>query len=187
MKIFISGGCKNGKSSIAEKITYELSKETSLLYYLATMKPSDSEDEARVKKHIADREKYNFKTIEISENINTLSVDENGTYLLDSITALLSNEMFIGEAINLDANIKVKKDLSQVINKPRNLVMVSDYIYSDATIYDDLTEKYRENLGDVDKYLASQCDIVLEVCSSNVFIFKGKELFESLRIDYGTI
>ncbi len=187
MIIFISGGCKNGKSSIAEKLTYELSKETGLLYYLATMKPSDDEDKSRIRRHIKDREKYNFNTIEVAENINTLKVDENGVYLLDSITALLSNEMFVNKTINLDANIKVKNDLDQVINKPRHIVMVSDYIYSDANTYDELTEKYRENLGDVDKYLASKSDIVLEVCSSNVFLFKGKELFESLGIDYVNI
>ncbi len=187
MKIFISGGCKNGKSSIAEKITFELSKETGLLYYLATMKPCDNEDNARIKKHIKDREKYNFKTIEIAENINTLSVDDKGTYLLDSVTALLSNEMFKNSTINLDANIKVKNDLSKIINKPKNIVMVSDYIYSDANIYEELTEKYRKNLGDVDNYIASLSDIVIEVCSSNVFVFKGKELFESLEIDYENI
>ncbi len=191
MKIFISGGCKNGKSSIAEKITYELYKNandnSSNLYYLATMKPCDNEDNARIKKHIKDREKYNFKTIEIAENINTLNVDEKGVYLLDSVTALLSNEMFIGTEINLDANIKVKKELGSIINKPKHIIMVSDYIYSDANAYEQLTEKYRENLGDVDKYIASQSDIVLEVCSSNVFVFKGKELFESLEIDYENI
>ncbi len=187
MKIFISGGCKNGKSSIAEKISYELSKENNLLYYLATMKPSDNEDKARIKKHINDREKYNFKTIEISENINTLDVDENGTYLLDSITALLSNEMFMGDEVNLNANVKVKNDLDEILDKPKNIIMVSDYIYSDAIIYEDLTEKYRANLGDVDKFIASKSDIVLEVCSSNVFVFKGKDLLESLGIDYENI
>ncbi len=153
------------------------------------MKPSDDEDKTRIKRHIEDREKYNFNTIEIAENINTLDVDVNGTYLLDSITALLSNEMFINKSntINLHANIKVKHDLDQVINKPRHIIMVSDYIYSDAKIYDELTEKYRENLGDVDKYLASKSDIIIEVCSSSVLIFKGKELFESLGIDYVNI
>ncbi len=187
MKIFISGGCKNGKSSIAEKMAYELSKETGILYYIATMKPCDNEDNARIKRHIADREKYNFKTIEITENINKLDMDKEGIYLLDSVTALLSNEMFFENNINLTANLKVRSDLEHVFDKPRHIVFVSDYIYSDANKYSELTEKYRECLSDVDKYIASKSDIVLEVCASNIFVFKGNELFEKMEINYGTI
>ena len=40
MKIFISGGCKNGKSSFAQDIAKKLAGN-SKLYYVATMIPRD--------------------------------------------------------------------------------------------------------------------------------------------------
>ena len=63
MKIFVSGGCKNGKSTIAEKLAVSLKKDN--LYYIATMVPSDKEDENRILNHQKSREGLGFKTLEI--------------------------------------------------------------------------------------------------------------------------
>ena len=43
MIVFICGGSKSGKSSLAQNISKALSKD-SALYYVATMIPSDAED-----------------------------------------------------------------------------------------------------------------------------------------------
>lgn len=49
MNIFISGGCKNGKSYHAQELARDMARENSLpLYYLATMIPTDEEDRARI-------------------------------------------------------------------------------------------------------------------------------------------
>lgn len=56
MNVFISGGCKNGKSHHAQNIAKTMADEKNLpLYYLATMIPKDEEDEARVRRHIRER------------------------------------------------------------------------------------------------------------------------------------
>ena len=46
MKIFISGGAKNGKSMFAQTCAKRLANENHL-WYLATMEPHDGEDDAR--------------------------------------------------------------------------------------------------------------------------------------------
>ena len=54
MKIYISGGAKNGKSMFAQEIAKKLSSEGHL-WYLATMEPRDNEDDARVLRHRKER------------------------------------------------------------------------------------------------------------------------------------
>ena len=176
MKIFISGGCKNGKSTIAENQAVALSVPGKL-YYVATMIPHDEEDEVRIARHRAERDGKGFTTIECGNDIADIDVDADGTYLIDSVTALLSNEMFLttdGKSFefNESAAKKVADDLIEFSRKAKNVVFVSDYIFSDI-VYDELTEKYREGLALCDRELASECDTVVEICLGNAITYKG--------------
>ena len=54
MKILISGGAKNGKSTLAQEAAVRLA-DGGPLYYVATMIPSDAEDRERIRKHIENR------------------------------------------------------------------------------------------------------------------------------------
>ena len=176
MNVLISGGCKNGKSYYAQEVARQMSLEQSVpLYYLATMVPTDNEDLNRIKRHIAEREGWGFDTIErgydilqcLRDNQRTLSgqkISLSGIFLLDSVTALLSNEMFRpGGVIDLNAPERLAKELSIFAAKTGNTVFVSDYIYSDARQFDQYTENYRMGLALIDRTLAKQCDQVVEV------------------------
>ena len=66
MRVFISGGCKNGKSMLAQRIAV---KQGAPLYYIATMIPYDDEDRARIRRHLKEREGWGFETIECGRNI----------------------------------------------------------------------------------------------------------------------
>ena len=55
MKVYISGGCKNGKSMLAQNLAKKLAGDAPM-YYIATMIPHDKEDNARIAKHIEDRD-----------------------------------------------------------------------------------------------------------------------------------
>ncbi len=183
MRIFITGGCKNGKSTFAEKIVKNMREENLPLYYIATMEPKDEEDRDRIKRHRKDREGFGFYTVEIPVNIeNCLNMcNKRGTFLLDSITALYANEMFCKDgSVNENAYKKVTKDLIYTIKNLEKIVLVSDYIFSDANIYEDLTEKYRMGLGHIHKEVAKSCDVVIEACFSNFMIYKGQEKFRFL-------
>ena len=54
-----------------------------------------------------------------------------------------------------------------------NIVLVSDYIYSDAARYDETTEVYRKALAAIDRKLAAISDVVLELTAGNIIVHKG--------------
>ena len=174
MNYFISGGCKNGKSYYAQQVACDMADYKGLpLYYLATMIPTDEEDRARIRRHLWERDGWGFETIEPGVNIcdclsgttvDGIAVDPKGVFLLDSVTALLQNEMFKADGtIDLKAADRLEKELTDFAAKTGNTVFVSDYIYSDAFVYGDLTEEYRRGLAQLDKCLAKICDQVVEV------------------------
>ena len=186
MKIFISGGCKNGKSRYAQYLAQAQQPalngypEKTSLYYIATMRPVDSEDHERIRRHRNDRGGRGFATVEQPVDIENIlqKCDKDGSFLLDSLTAVLANEMFLPDrSVNENAAEKIKNGLSRIMNNIENIVTVSDYIYSDAFIYDELTEKYRKSLAEIDRMAAKNCDVVLEVAYTNVIVHKGKEAF----------
>lgn len=169
MNIFISGGCKNGKSYYAQHRAKALAGELGVpLYYIATMIPHDDEDRARIKRHLSEREGWGFETIEqgkaLTEILHDDAVDKNGVFLMDSVTALLGNEMF-DDMGNLDAKApeRVKNDVVEFAKATGNTVFVSDYIYGDAELYSDTVEDYRRALAEADCALAKVCDEVIEI------------------------
>lgn len=191
MNWFISGGCKNGKSHYAQEVAREMAQRQGVpLYYLATMIPHDSEDEARIARHIRERAGMGFDTIERGIDIcgclplggqaqsgmltsSGRPVDPKGVFMLDSVTALLSNEMFRdGGTADLGAPQRVAAELADFAHITGNTVFVSDYIYSDAMIYDDLTEAYRKGLALIDRTLADVCGRVAEVAYGFIRSYK---------------
>ncbi|MDD7719331.1 MAG: bifunctional adenosylcobinamide kinase/adenosylcobinamide-phosphate guanylyltransferase [Eubacteriaceae bacterium] len=181
MNVFISGGCKNGKSMFAQEIARDMAREREVpLYYLATMIPGDDEDRARIRRHIGEREGWGFTTIEqgrdILDALSQEGVDSGGVFLLDSVTALLSNEMFRPDGItDFQAGNRVSQELLRFAEMTGNTVFVSDGIYSDARIFDDYTECYREALATADRALAKVCDQVVEVAYGHKYFYKGDE------------
>ena len=193
MKIFVSGGCKNGKSFYAQRLARaqfsasqterQTPQRTASLYYIATMKSVDSEDDERIARHRREREGWGFTTIEQPFDIEKIQEKCRGedSLLLDSLTALLANEMFPpGGTVNDLAAEKISRGLRRVTDSVRNIVIISDFIYSDAFLYDPPTEKFRENLARLDRAAAAACDVVLEIAYANIIVHKGGELFGEL-------
>ena len=177
MIIFITGGAKNGKSSLAQDLAVAMAKGRKH-YYLATMIPSDEEDHDRIRKHIADRAGMGFETVECGRNILSCrdQIDPDSTVLLDSATALLLNELFpdpMSCDMDVEAAYRCGDDLVTFANSVQNIVIVSDYIYSDAARYDDITRTYQKCLATIDRKLAAASDTVLEVSAGNICVHKG--------------
>ncbi len=183
MNIFISGGCKNGKSYHAQELARSMVQESGLpLYYLATMIPRDEEDLARIQRHLAEREGWGFETIEQglhicdaldSQTVSGSKVDPHGVFLLDSVTALLSNEMFREDGrVDFGAPERLAVELERFALATGNSVFVSDYIYSDSFAFDDFTEPYRMGLALLDRTLARVCDRVIEVAYGFKYQYK---------------
>lgn len=169
MNIFISGGCKNGKSYYAQRRAKELAELFGVpLYYIATMIPHDEEDRARIRRHLSERDGWGFETIEqglaLTDILYNDDVDKKGVFLMDSVTALLDNEMFDDEGnIDKDAPERVKKDVLKFAAGTGNTVFVSDYIYGDADFYSETVEDYRRGLAYIDRALAEMCEEVIEI------------------------
>lgn len=174
MLIFLSGGAKNGKSMLAQRLCRRLSGGGPL-YYLATMIPHDAEDEQRIARHVRDRAGWGFQTLEWGRALEThlAELPAGATILLDSVTALLANEMFPGPEPELTAPERVRQGLMALCDQAESVVFVSDFIYSDAGRYDPLTEAYRRGLAALDRALCAHCDAAAELCGGNVTVHKG--------------
>lgn len=144
------------------------------LYYIATMQPVDEEDRIRIRRHCQEREGWGFTTIEQGMNLCAMEADRKGSFLVDSVTALLANVMFppSGE-IDPQAAEKVAKDLVRFAQEADHVVFVSDNLFSDARNYDALTEDYRRGLAFVDHALAAVCEQVIEMSFGQVLMVKG--------------
>lgn len=177
MIVFITGGAKNGKSSFAQSLAVKLAAG-GRRYYIATMIPVDDEDRERIRRHIADREGLGFETVEQGRNILEClkTCDPGASFLLDSTTALLMNELFLPPDWHLDeqAGARCAEEVARFAQSVKNIVLVSDYIYSDALRYGELTEEYRRGLAYIDRCLAAACDTVAEVSFGGRLIYKGE-------------
>lgn len=172
MSTYISGGCKNGKSYYAQKVAQAAG---SPMYYVATMIPRDEEDLARIRRHRDERAGWGFETLECGRDILACldGADVRGSFLLDSVTALLSNEMFSPDGIDLDAPDRIAAALVEFVRRAPNTVLVSDFIFSDAMLYDEWTEAYRRGLAAIDRRVAAVCDNMIEVASGQFIVHKG--------------
>lgn len=211
MIILLTGGCKNGKSGIAQKLAVLLARRGQRqLYYVATMRSTGPEDDERIRRHVKDRAGLGFNTIELKEKISTLLIEAgnygegnaaqscgHGTFLIDSTTALLANEMFRENEEGLfftdkDAAVRVAAELEALIKSALenddDLIFVSDGIYSDAAVYEGDTFLYREALGMLERTVSKDADLVIEMCAGVPVIHKegsglteDKELMDQLN------
>lgn len=176
MIVFITGGAKNGKSSLAQDIAVRLSGGGTH-YYLATMIPADAEDRERIRLHVEDRAGMGFETVECGRHILSVldKTDASGTYLLDSATALLMNELFDPTDWHLDipGGERCGEEIAELAERVANIVIVSDYLYSDAARYDEVTLAFQRCLARIDRKLAAKADVVMELSAGNVYFHKG--------------
>ena len=173
MKVFVSGGCKNGKSSMACRLAMQLARGGPL-YYVATLIPRDAEDEARIQYHVRRRRGLGFQTIDCGRQIADCRIPKKGaTVLLDSVTALVQNECFAEDGAFTPRGSQIARQLLAFSGQVDHIIFISDYIYSDAGHYGELTNAYCQALAQVDRTLARHCDTVVEICAATSTIHKG--------------
>lgn len=89
--LLISGGNGSGKSRYAEEL---IVKTTGPRYYIATMVPQTEDNHHRIQKHIAQRAKLNFITLELPTQVGTAPVTKDSVVLLEDVSNLLGNTLF---------------------------------------------------------------------------------------------
>ena len=86
--------------------------------------------------------------------------------------------MFVGKEFNESVHSNILKDIKSLGTKVSNLVIVSDYVFSDGIKYDSYTESFKRELGKINCELASFSDVVIEASFGNLIFHKGEEVLE---------
>lgn len=161
MVILVVGGASSGKSAFAEK--QMLKHPTKERIYLATMASSDAESGRRIERHRKMRKGKGFFTLECPCAIHKADVPKGADVLLECISNLVANEMFMtggaGEK-TVDAVVSAVKQLKQRCDL---LVVVSSDVARDGCRYDELTEQYIQNMVQINQQISALADQVFEV------------------------
>ncbi|MFC0559822.1 bifunctional adenosylcobinamide kinase/adenosylcobinamide-phosphate guanylyltransferase [Halalkalibacter alkalisediminis] len=171
MILFITGGVRSGKSEYAETRALNLlsRKKHDRLYYIATSHIYDREMKARVEKHQHQRAKSgaNWQVYEQSREIDELlpKFQEGDVILLDCLTTLLSNELFVGWEINQEKwksndfirelEMKMKRLFTEMAVSSYSVFVVSNEVSYDLPVKELGTNVYMKLLGRLHQFIVS--------------------------------
>ncbi|NLA85738.1 MAG: bifunctional adenosylcobinamide kinase/adenosylcobinamide-phosphate guanylyltransferase [Clostridiales bacterium] len=161
MRTIVLGGAACGKSEYAEALAVILPVPR---FYVATMMPFDNEDILRIEKHRAMRAEKGFHTMERYTDLGRLLLPERGTVLLECLGNLTANELFSEDGAGRGAFDAIMTGLERLEAQCGDLVVVSNDVFSDGTIYTDETMLYIETLAAINRALAQRYDRVAELC-----------------------
>ncbi len=165
----VIGGAASGKSEYAEELCMRLSSKK---LYVATMEPYGEEALKRIERHTTMRKAKGFDTLEKYTHLSECEAKGYETILLECMSTLLANEFFTDE--NYDENIF--SGINKLKESCRNLVVISNKIFSDGEEYAKETQEYRKALGRVNGKLASLADVVIEVIYGVPVVLKGQNI-----------
>ena len=137
--------------------------------YIATMQICDGESAARVSRHRAQRADMKFRTIECPIDLAGADIDDGNTVLLEDLPNLLANEMFDGGDPG-----RIVPALRALAVTCRNLVIVTNDVFSDGVVYSDATLDYLQKLAAINREAAKLADYVAEVVCSIPIPLKGE-------------
>ena len=158
MLVLITGGSGSGKSEFAEKTAVEFGGD---MLYIATMKPHDEECVKRIERHRKMRQGKGFRTVECYGSLCEVTQTAD-TMLLECVSNLTANVMFAPNGAG-DTVYEIMRGIAHLLDRCDNLVVVTNEISSDGIEYDDSTEAYMKNIGDVNCKIAKIADAVYEV------------------------
>lgn len=167
MKVLVTGGCKCGKSTFAEKYIMEMSKGRDLFYF-ATMKVIGEEGMAVVERHRTMRAGKGFTTIEQERDITKaprFEGEEDATVMLECLTTLVANEMFEPVVMPSEDEIiaKLKSDLEEFASRYKNLLVITNNVFEDGAEYDESTRSYIRVMAALNNYLTARFDKTFEI------------------------
>lgn len=159
--VLITGGSGSGKSRWAEDFLLSLGAAPRV--YIATLKVYDDEGRARIARHRMMRADKGFLTVERPLDIGGAEIPKRADVLLECLSTLISNEMFAPDGAGMDCVQAVLTGIETLAGKARNLVIVTNEVFSDGVVYATETAQYIENLAAVNCALAKLSDRVVEV------------------------
>jgi len=138
--IFITGGVRSGKTSFAEQLAIQFAEREDLhLCYLATGIVTDAEMQERVKSHQQTRANYQrqWETVEQAANLHIIErkFSQKDVVLLDCLTTLVSNELFLqsgsnwSKALLWELKEKIETAVIKLSQTCRYFIIVSNEVF----------------------------------------------------------
>ena len=200
MIALVTGGASCGKSAYAEQLCMRLGARSdaqlsALLVYLAAMRPFGEEGAQRVEKHRAQRAGKGFQTIECYEDFGVVAYDgriEDATVLLECLGNVVANELFAedqndGWGTRLKYYVegdtpqeRIEWCVAALMERAANVVIVGNEVGGDGVAYPKETRAYQQVLGDVSRWVAQQCDLVVECVAGVPNVLKGADVLKGV-------
>jgi len=171
--IFVTGGCRSGKSRYAlDYANQHFSKKL----FLATCEVLDEEMAQRIENHKKARGPE-WKTIEEPLHIVSKIKEYEGDaeiILIDCLTLWLYNLL-----IKWDNDLKIigetEKLITMIKQSPTSFILVSNEVGMGIVPADPLSRRYRDLLGTMNQRMAEALDTVIFMVSGIPIFLKGKE------------
>jgi adenosylcobinamide kinase/adenosylcobinamide-phosphate guanylyltransferase len=171
--IFITGGCRSGKSRFAlDYANQHFSKKM----YLATCEALDQEMAQRIEHHKKMRgpEWHTIEEpIEISDQIK-LHGDEVEVIVLDCITLWLSN-LLMRRKDDLEIMEEISRFINTIKEKQTSLILVSNEVGLGIVPVDPLGRRFRDLSGMANQKIAEVVNTVILMVSGIPIFLKGKD------------
>lgn len=162
MLCLVTGGSGSGKSAYAEGLIQSFGGDRRV--YIATMHPYDQESFARIDRHRAMRAEKHFTTIECYTHLLDVEVDPEADVLLECMSNLTANEIWEPDGAGFDGTVSaILAGVKKLAEGCRNLVIVTNEIFSDGITYPEETRRYQEILGQINGRIGRMADQVTEV------------------------
>jgi adenosyl cobinamide kinase/adenosyl cobinamide phosphate guanylyltransferase len=147
----VLGGCRSGKSVVAERIAARLPEP---VHFLATGTPADADMAARVARHQA-RRSPTWRTVEVGSQLCAALERLEGTVLVDALgTWVAAHPDFAVDTSRLCRTLAVRKG---------DAVVVSDEVGLGVHPASDVGRRFRDAMGELNQAVASVADQVLLV------------------------
>lgn len=182
MMELVTGGSGSGKSAYAEEALCRLdsspdrgqgnetgTQQDGQRYYIATMPPWDKETEKKIERHRAMRSGRGFHTLEWYTDLEGKLEREGCPYLekadilVECLSNLTANEMYMKEGAGENAADAVIRGILCLRDRCRNLVVVTNDVFSESAEDSPEMKIYKETLGWINCALAEAADRVTEV------------------------
>lgn len=174
MTVLVTGGSGSGKSAFAENIAARMHERAGgSLIYIATMAAYDEEAFKKIERHRKQRSGKGFRTIECFTGMSGLRVPKGCTVLLDCLSNLAANEQFSSGGAGKRTAEAVTAGIMKLIKQCKNLIMVTDEVFSDGCSYSPDTVLYIKNLAEIGRRTASLSDCVYEIICGIPVLIKG--------------
>ena len=171
-------GSGSGKSAYAEHL---LDGKTNK-YYIATMQVYDAEGGKKVARHRRLRAGKGFVTIEQPRDIGEVDFSKRAQQameppdragqnvterprcaLLECMSNLVANEMFREGGFHPEVAEKITEGVKNLLSQAKHVVIVTNEIFSDGILYEEESEQYKKELGQINQKLAEMAEEVVEV------------------------